>query len=136
MAITLLANGLVLSGKWDELQSWLYPPLSPEAVAAVPVSLEEVEGDEDEQLAEQLYVEHQRWVERQEHDELVARQLEEDKQRVLGHLTPDELKAMQDELAAQSPTLRLQRSRPRGCRSTVQPSGGSRHVMRWVSSHL
>ena len=100
MAITLLVNGLVLSGKWDELWDWLQPPPSPSAVEPA-VTAQEVEDDEDEQLAEQLFAEHQRWLERQEHDAIVARQLEEEKQRVLGHLTPDELSAMQAELAAQ-----------------------------------
>jgi len=92
LVVSLVVNGLILAGKWDDMWSWLLPSSAVNAVDGE-MSAEELE---DEEMAEQLYTEHQRWVQQREHDEAVARLLEEEKQRAVA----EELAALEAQQAA------------------------------------
>ena len=90
LVVSLVVNGLIIAGKWDEIWSWLLPS---RAVDESDVSAEE---EEDGRLAEQLYTDHQRWAQQREQEELVAQLLEEQRQQALA----DELHALEMKQAA------------------------------------
>ena len=99
MAITLLANGLRLTGTWDELMAWMQPDEPDQPERAV-----DAEDEEDELLAEQLYRKHQRWAEQQERDQAFARLLEQNNRRELELLTASDAQAVGAGLATQVAT--------------------------------
>ena len=96
LVVSLVVNGLIIAGKWDDMWKWLLPSSAVDAGGSVAT----VEEDEDERLADELYTEHRRWAQQRDHDEMVARQLEEQKQQALA----DELHALEAEQATQQAT--------------------------------